>query len=336
MGQDEYRRPFPRVLRVEPAAACNLRCSHCPTGTVKMARGAMKPQTFDLVLQNIGSNLGSVEVVVLYHGGEPLLHSGFTSMVRRIKSLGVPFVKTVSNGMLLTEEAAADIVASGLDAIEFSLDGTSPEENNRVRRNGDYATVVRNVKRLIARKRREVVERPHIYVSTVQFISGNERDSDRADPEIPPHLLREFGGEYAGEIQGYKPTYAMRWPHMEVLEDVYDICPDPDDTDVHNVCDHVNSTITIRWNGDVVACCYDLTSRYVLGNIHNDSLAEIWNGKRYLGLRKSIDKTKFIPMCANCSVVKPNVYLSLRSATHPRHTKLPVRGIGPLVAATTG
>lgn len=70
--------------------------------------------------------------------------------------------------------------------------------------------------------------------------------------------------------------------------------------------------MTVRWNGDVVACCYDLTSQEVLGNVKQDSLENIWNNDKYLYLRGSIDQKMFVKLCDNCNVVKPKVYLTLK------------------------
>jgi MoaA/NifB/PqqE/SkfB family radical SAM enzyme len=142
-----WERPFPRVVRIEPAGACNLACSHCPTGTVKMSRGIMRAETFARILESVRAHLDAVKVVVMYHGGEPLLNKGFAGMVRQIKAAGVPFVKTVSNGMLLDERVISGLVASGLDALEVSLDGESAAQNDFVRRNVDAATVVGNLQR---------------------------------------------------------------------------------------------------------------------------------------------------------------------------------------------
>src|SRR5450631_1265527 len=108
-------RAFPRVVRIEPSGACNLACSHCPTGTIKMARGIMPPEIFSRVLDSLARNLENVKVVVLYHGGEPLLNRHFAEMVRQVKSLGIGFVKTVSNGMLLNDGVIGDMLTGGLD-----------------------------------------------------------------------------------------------------------------------------------------------------------------------------------------------------------------------------
>ncbi|MCB0112909.1 MAG: SPASM domain-containing protein, partial [Caldilineaceae bacterium] len=254
------------------------------------------------------------KVCVLYHGGEPLLNKHFADMARAIKALGIPFVKTVSNGMLLTQPIIEALVDSGLDAIEFSLDGVSPAQNNFIRRAGDYETVVAHIKALVAYKQHTGSARPQISISSTQFLPAPpdiERYKD-LDPAPPGYLREEFAEEVAaGEID-FKTTWAMQWPHMEVETDVYDLYEDTEDS-YQNQCDHVQSTMTVRWNGDVVGCCYDLTSQFVLGNIHEANLSEIWNNQKYRGLRRSIENQKYIPLCANCNVVRPNVYLLLKS-----------------------
>lgn len=308
MNLDEYIFPFPKVLRIEPSGACNLHCSHCPTGTVNMKRGIMHNEIFQLVLQNMKENIDAIKVVVLYHGGEPLLNKNFVEMVKQIKMLGVIWIKTVSNGMLLSEDVIEGIVASGLDQIEFSLDGEHPEENNYIRRGSDYATVVTNIKRLIEYKRNVKTDFPEILIANTQFLTSGTYNKQKPHP--PEYLIEAFSGEYADDIASFKCTWAMRWPDMEVSED-YDVYHNPG-TEILNECDQVKNVMTIRWDGSIVACCYDLTSQCIIGNIQDDNLATIWNNKKFLKLRQSIDKKRFVPLCANCNVVRPNAYLTLK------------------------
>ncbi len=274
-----------------------------------MPRSSMSWETFERVCTDLSKHLDEIKTVVLYHGGEPLLNKRFVEMVRRLKQLGVPTVKTVSNGMLLTDAHIKGLVSSGLDMIECSLDGQSAEENNFIRRNCDAATVLTNVKRLLTHRRAVGATTPQVFISSTQFLTPESHVAKDQPAPAPAYVVDALSGEFSGEIAGYKTTWAMRWPHMEVLDDVYDLYQDPYSTGELNYCDLVDFTITVRWNGDVVSCCYDLTSRYVLGNVLKEDLASIWNGKRYLGLRRSIDTKKFIPLCASCNKVKPNVYL---------------------------
>jgi radical SAM protein with 4Fe4S-binding SPASM domain len=318
----EYALPFPRVVRVEPAAACNLKCSHCPTGTVDMKRGIMSEETFALILKALDAHREAVKVVVLYHGGEPLLHKRFAHMVRSVKCLGVPYVKTVSNGMLLTERLFPDLVSSGLNDLEVSLDGESPAENDRVRRNCSFTEAAANIRRFIEFKKAVGTDRPRILLSTTQFLTAETVDQRDEAPPPPRYLLDYFAAELAaGSIVSFKTCWAMHWPHMEVLQDVFDVYEEPENPHRTNYCDLVHNTMTVRANGDVVACCYDLTSRFVLGNVHETDLAAIWNNHKSRGLRRSLDQKKFIPLCAGCNLVARRRYLLLKQ-------RYPYQGLG--------
>ena len=48
-----------------------------------------------------------------------------------------------------------------------------------------------------------------------------------------------------------------------------------------NFCDHIVNTFTIRWNGDVVPCCFDLINMMVMGNVVTEEIENIWNNEKY-------------------------------------------------------
>jgi MoaA/NifB/PqqE/SkfB family radical SAM enzyme len=302
---NSYVRPFPGVVRIEPSGACNLACSHCPTGTVSMSRGIMPPAIFDRVLASLERNRDQVRVAVLYHGGEPLLNQRFAEMAGRLKQIGIPFVKTVSNGMLWTEEVIPEIVASGLDAVEFSLDGESPEENDATRRKGSFNAVAANIRRLIAYKREHGVAKPDIYLSSTRILP--EGGDASMDPEPPAYLLREFS--MPGAVAGFKCTWAMQWPQWRPSPDLYQLRGPQTAARPAAGCDHVDNTVTINWNGDVLACCYDLTCRQILGSVKLAELEDIWNGPYYLEMRMRMVLGEFPPLCQSCNVVRPPVFL---------------------------
>jgi len=302
--------PFPSVVRLEPSAGCNLACSHCPTGTVTMKRGVMGEEVFQRALDAIRDHIDAIRVVVLYHGGEPLLHKRFPEMIRRVKDLGVPFVKTVSNGMLLGDDEIKGLADSGLDCIEVSIDEESPVLSDFVRRNSDCQTILANVGKLVDRKR---AEKPEVIICQVSFVDpGTFRQGD--EPQVAAHLLEAFPD---GRV-GFKTAWAFRFPHMEVDEEIYDQFRDPFDDEDGTTCDHVLSTITIRADGNVIPCCYDLTSQMVMGNILDDDLESIWNNRAYFELRQGIATRTYPPLCTNCNIVRPNVYLVLRPEIRKR------------------
>ena len=80
-------RKLPKVLRIEPASQCNLRCLHCPTGTIAMTRNVMTEDVEAEILKNIVKFADSFETCVLYHGGEPLLSPRFIPLVNKIREI---------------------------------------------------------------------------------------------------------------------------------------------------------------------------------------------------------------------------------------------------------
>ncbi|MCP1716323.1 radical SAM protein with 4Fe4S-binding SPASM domain [Methanocalculus alkaliphilus] len=300
-------RPFPRVVRIEPASACNLRCSHCPTGTVQMTRGVLKWDDFLIILNQIKKYSNDIKVLVLYHGGEPFLNPHFFKMVSLLRKVcPEAMIKTVTNGMLLNDDNIHNLIDCGLDEIEFSLDGTSPGENNFIRRNSDFHIIKDNIHKLIQIKKKQNCNLPNIWIATTQFIYHH--DQMKEDAPIPDYLQKEF---FEG-IQGFKSTFAMRWPDMVVDDKLFNVLSDPDSNEATE-CDHVLNTITIRWNGDVVPCCYDLTSQLVMGNILEDDLVEIWNNESYAKLIEGIKRRKLNRLCNKCNTLTDTAYLLLKS-----------------------
>jgi radical SAM protein with 4Fe4S-binding SPASM domain len=275
-----------------------------------MKRGLLTDETFDRILQSVKKNAAQIRVVVMYHGGEPLLHRSFVDMVKAVAALGVPQIKTVSNGMLLTADNTDAIILSGLNAIEFSLDDASEAENEKIRRRSKTEQVLLNIEHFL-RRRDALNPKLNVSISSTQFINPPDiRPSDK--PAVPAYALQRLGKLGIGPGD-FKCTYAMRWPDM-VVEPMFEIYADDDGAGDTNVCDHVESTMTIRADGVVVPCCYDLTSKLPMGNVLEQSLEEIWNSPLYLSLRKMIDEKKYPTPCDNCNVVRGKKHYLIKSA----------------------
>lgn len=64
-------------------------------------------------------------------------------------------------------------------------------------------------------------------------------------------------------------------------------------------CYHPWSYIYIRHDGRVQACCY--SDNLVMGNLHDRSFAEIWNGEAYCKLRETVNR-KPPADCCRCEM----------------------------------
>ena len=307
------KRPLPPVVRIEPSSACNLKCSHCPTGVFQMARTIMKPDVFERCLEEIKKHIPPLRVCSLYQGGEPFLNKHFMTMIPRVKALGFPLVKTVSNGMLIKPEMCDDIITSGLDEIELSMDGHSPEENDRVRINSQFERLNMILHKLVEANRRHG-NRVKMVISSTQFISlDNPKIDEAAGP--PAYLETAF----ADIIDGihFKPTWARLWP-SELPAEGYDMLHDDRPHVPPARCDILDDMINIRADGRVVACCYDLTSSTNFGNIMEMSLQEIWDGLPSLSFRKDYESGNYPELCQNCMLVTGPKYLLHKDSDRPR------------------
>ena len=297
--------PCPRVLRIEPASQCNRACSLCPTGTIDMKRGLMTDDIFNKILSEIELHKNDIKVVVLYHGGEPLLNKSFFKYIDEIKRINSSFfIKTVSNGTGLTKKVSEKLLLTDIDSIDFSLDGQSASENEHIRIKSKTDIIINNIKYLIDLKKRKNLLKPVIFLASTQFIKDRNIVNPLDDPPVPDWIYNEFK-----ENVKYKTTYAMKWPHMPASGE-YEFVTLEMEMEDKNECDHVISTMTVRADGSVVPCCYDLTTKLNMGNVLTESLNEIWKDKKYLKLRESIKKKTFMSLCSKCNVVsKPPTYL---------------------------
>jgi len=266
--------PLPRVVRIEPSSLYNLRCTHCPTGTRQdvKTRGVMTDQVWRKIIEELGS-YENIRVVVLYHGGEPFLNKNIFGMINMLKSMDIPFIKIVTNGTLIKDQMLPDIIKSGLDCIEISLDGLSPEENNQIRIGSDYYQVASTIKKLLSLKNDLRSNKPDIFIANTQIATKSDIENS-VHVSTPKYLLDDFS-DFEGKI-GFKNTYMLKWPGFDCFDDYAMVENSMTiNTEFSNYCSHVMETITFRWNGDVVPCCYDTTSNYVLGNIMEQSLSAI-------------------------------------------------------------
>ncbi len=306
--------PFPKVVRIEPASACTLRCSHCPTGTVNMKRGLMSEESFNLIINQLLEHDISVSTFVLYHGGEPFLNPNFFKFLEIIKThWPFSFVKTVSNGSLFSKSLIDAIVNSRLDQLQISIDSSSPENSDFHRRGSDTEKLISNVNSLVLAVKKS--NSPlSIEISTTQFFKSTDmyKDPYSAKPDaswIKHHV------DYDLPIVG---AWAMKWPRMN-LPSIYTAKTYIDPTmneAFDSSCDHVSNTITVRSDGTVVPCCYDLLSDLNMGNIYSKSILSIWESQPYFDLREDIGNANPCSTCKECNVIrKDKVFLEWNDVT---------------------
>lgn len=118
-----------RQLFWESTLRCNLRCRHCGSDCkISDVHPDMPYEDFEKVLLRIKEAYDPHRIMVILSGGEPLMREDIIDITRRITALGFP-VGMVSNGRLMDDRKAAELVAAGLRSATISLDGLEEEHD---------------------------------------------------------------------------------------------------------------------------------------------------------------------------------------------------------------
>lgn len=111
---------------------CNLSCRHCGSDCFVSAKDLDMPlDVFLKALDTIPPSRQKENVnrlIVVLTGGEPLLRPDIEQIGKEIAKRGY-YWSMVSNGFFYTEEMHQKLIASGLKALTFSLDGIGDTHN---------------------------------------------------------------------------------------------------------------------------------------------------------------------------------------------------------------
>ena len=138
-----FRGRLPGQAVIQITNRCNARCVQCGMSVDHVyPRHSLDTQVVDRILET-ASRLGMQ--AVSFTGGEPLLDlPRLTGMIRRAKKLGIPYIRTGTNGFVFRRHEAPDfadrmrrladeLLESGIRNFWISLDSSDPDihEKNR-------------------------------------------------------------------------------------------------------------------------------------------------------------------------------------------------------------
>ncbi len=136
-------------LDIEPTNHCNLKCPFCYRiiaihNNEKPFKeyGHMSLETFERILQQICINgISQVPAIKLTHRGEPLLNKNIGKMIKLAKSVGVVDVIMNTNGTVLTDDLAEEILVAGIYKLLFSFDSPYPTKYKNIRIGASYVVL---------------------------------------------------------------------------------------------------------------------------------------------------------------------------------------------------
>ena len=291
---------FPRYATMEITNICNLNCPHCPTGT----KLSIRPKSF-MTLNDFKKAVDKLSDYIfgmnLGPNGEPFLHPEIFEMIDYLNSKNVSSFLS-SNFNSVSEEQIKKIVSNRLKIINVGIDGASGQSYSKYRRGGDFDRVIKNLKFLVAEKKRQKSRWPFI-IWQFLVMKTNEGEIDQARK-----LAQEIGVDQIAFDMPFipLPEYWFFGKRDEIAKEAEAFFPSEEkyklvatDPFIRN-CHLPWKEIHVLVDGTVVPCCRLVEMGVNFGNILEQSLEEIWNNDFYKQIRKSLKLQNGDSYCHKC------------------------------------
>ena len=141
-----------------PTYKCNFKCPYCIEGKIEDTGLKVKTQEiYEYINQVIRESKCEI-IDFVFYGGEPLLAiENVINTAQFIKGLAEKYVKKlnismVTNGYLLNDECASELIQNGITTFQITIDGIKESHNlRRIHKNGTgtYENIVNNVKNIL-------------------------------------------------------------------------------------------------------------------------------------------------------------------------------------------
>ncbi len=326
---------LPTQLYVEVTNHCNSLCVSCPLTYDHFLPFEPRHHLSWENFCRIVDQLPEIHRAVLHGIGEPLLNRNLPRFVAHLKERGA-HVLFNTNGVLLDQARGDALVEANLDELRVSLDAVTPELYARLRGIDALPRVVDNLRAFV--RRHGGRERPRVSLWLVgmqenlhQLPDFVRLGAELGVPEVYLQRLVYFGdGHRIAEDATMVPEQSLFGALAERQAALIVACEALADelgltfrasgaTTPHESVaikgDHPWQGCLRPWtlmyitaNGNALPCCIApfATADYpgiVLGNVFQQSLAEVWNSPRYQALREAILSTDPAPWpCQHCGV----------------------------------
>lgn len=319
------RLPDAQKLYIEVTTGCNLQCATCIRNVWSDPDDNMSRETFDRILAGM-DGLPDLQRVIFTSFGEPLTHPGILEMIEAVRKKGLA-VTLGSNGLMLKPAVSRELVRLGVDRLMVSVDGGLAETFEKVR--GTYLDqIVENMRQFNEIKKEMGSLFPTLGFETVILKSNLSELTEisslaaqmNASKILVSNVLAYTEEMFNERLYGYEPVQPEKYQSWALRADAWVMWATLDLPRMHwgaeRRCRFIkDKSIVVGWDGQV-SPCYALShnysyfavdgknkrvSRYELGNVHEQSLAEIWMSEDYVRFRSEVNAFHF-PSCPDCDL----------------------------------
>jgi len=281
-GKARWTMPYaerPCFIQLETVTKCNAKCPFCPQNEIVRDPARMPDDTWKKIVDD---TRGWGVTYRPFLTNEPFVDKRQAEITRYIKQNDpTARVEYNTNGELLTAELGRELLEAGVDIMRFSIDGFSAATYEPSRVGIDYA---------------KVLERTTAFLE--MWDAGGYRDkvfTELRMIEVPEnrHEIPDYKAYWGPRCSEVLITQLYQWPWTgQKPEDV-----------VLKPCLKVLDEMFFYTDGNATLCCWDVHEKAVVGNVSQQSVADIWNSYAAACLRDILDdgRRDLIHLCSRCN-----------------------------------
>ena len=328
---------YPCEIFFEVSNFCNMKCAMClQFSDLNKYESEHKEDAGILPMEIMEKCFGGFEHALMVHPvgfGEPLLHPEFIEFIESAKKHHV-FIEFFTNGLKLNQNMSKRLIECECDTVFISFNGATKDTYNKIMLKGSFDSVVQNLADLKRLKEDYGSNKPVVGFNTIAMHPSFEElpelvrlaakagvglitmktmniyphnpdihswrrvyVPERDDPIIEEanriakkegiHLdVSEF---LSTKVESEKDECKLQNP-QEILDQEQDI--------IKPMCFQPFKTFYVKASGDVKACCF--AHAPLLGNLHKQSMKEIWHGELYQKFRNGVLQGHYPSDCNHC------------------------------------
>lgn len=247
---------FPKKFAIELCADCNLNCVMCHHDQMERPKGVMPFALFTRLADQLAENCPDCELWVSFCG-EPLLEPALlVDVLQHAKDAGLTSVNLNTNGMLLTPEWAAPILATGVNKVVFGVDGFEADTYEKIRVGGKRETLYENIQALLDERERSELSTQIL----VQWIFMEENEGE----------FEAFRDHWHAKGATVKARRMLSWGGR------FDAC-NPEEKLERIPCPWAVTMMHVFWDGRVPRCPGDTEGdEGAIGNAWQRTVEDLW------------------------------------------------------------
>lgn len=273
----------PYVFQIELTNFCNLKCPMCPHDLMTREVGYMDFELFKDIVAQVKSTNPDLR---LHNMGESLFHKDIAKFIRFANDNQLETILS-SNATTLTENKIQELIDAQLSWLYISFDGASAATYERFRKGAHYEREKAKVEHLLRMRQRQSSRFPQVMMSCLSL------PGTRAEVE-------EFRGYWQSRVEAVRIKPADVWDGSS--DRIKSIVADMQYPAGDSVCSWPWQSVVVLWDGRVVPCCFDYDGKYVLGDLRQKSLAQIFNDEPMRELRRLLRERRAdeVSLCRSC------------------------------------